>query len=266
MPRRSARATIVTSGDDAKLERAKALGADVCFNYKTTPDWHKQARAAGPIDVVVDSSGGDTLAKAIDAIRPGGRIAIYGGTTADANVKLFPLFWKHVTILGTSMGSPSDFRAMLALFDGTIKPAIDKVFPFGEAVAAAQRMASSEQFGKNLFVILSGIKTERENRVSARPAAPVRIARRTVSRRRVFAERRGEKRRFVSAATSAPSRRRANASVTNVSTHALSPSGSISHATSGANSDCSSPVKTMFGNPDWANKTLPKALSSVGPA
>ena len=66
---------IVTSGDDAKLERAKALGADVCFNYKTTPDWHKQARAAGPIDVVVDSSGGDTLAKAIDAIRPGGRSA-----------------------------------------------------------------------------------------------------------------------------------------------------------------------------------------------
>jgi zinc-binding alcohol dehydrogenase/oxidoreductase len=140
--------TVVTSGDDAKLERAKALGADVCFNYKTTPDWHKQARAAGPIDVVVDSSGGDTLAKAIDAIRPGGRIAIYGGTTADANVKLFPLFWKHVTIMGTSMGSPADFCAMLALFDGSIKPAIDKVYPFGEAVAAAQRMASSEQFGK----------------------------------------------------------------------------------------------------------------------
>ncbi|HTA38981.1 MAG TPA: NAD(P)-dependent alcohol dehydrogenase [Candidatus Acidoferrales bacterium] len=139
---------IVTSGDDAKLERAKEMGADVCINYKTTPDWHKEARAAGPIDVVVDSSGGDTLAKAIDAVRPGGRIAIYGGTTAAANVKLFPLFWKHVTIFGTSMGSPQDFRAMLALFDGSIKPALDKVFPFEEATAAAQRMASSQQFGK----------------------------------------------------------------------------------------------------------------------
>jgi zinc-binding alcohol dehydrogenase/oxidoreductase len=139
---------IVTSGDDAKLERAKAMGADLCFNYKTTPDWHKQARAAGPIDVAVDSSGGDTLAKAIEAIRPGGRIAIYGGTTAESALKLFPLFWKHITILGTSMGSPQDFSAMLKLFDGPTKPAIDKIYPLDEAVAAAQRMASSEQFGK----------------------------------------------------------------------------------------------------------------------
>jgi zinc-binding alcohol dehydrogenase/oxidoreductase len=140
--------TIVTSGDEAKLERAKAMGADLCFNYKTTPDWHKQARAASPIDVVVDSSGGDTLAKAIEAVRPGGRVAIYGGTTAVATIKLFPLFWKHVTIMGTSMGSPKDFVAMLKLFDGTIKPAIDRIFPIGDAVAAAERMASSEQFGK----------------------------------------------------------------------------------------------------------------------
>jgi NADPH:quinone reductase-like Zn-dependent oxidoreductase len=139
---------IVTSGSEAKLERAKELGADVCFNYNTTPDWHKQARAAGPIDVVVDSSGGETLAKALDAVRPGGRVAIYGGTVPEAHVKLFPLFWKHVTILGTSMGSPQDFRAMLALFDGSIKPALDDVFALDEAVAAAERMASSTQFGK----------------------------------------------------------------------------------------------------------------------
>jgi zinc-binding alcohol dehydrogenase/oxidoreductase len=145
---------IVTSGDDDKLERAKAMGADLCFNYKTAPDWHKQARAAGPIDVVVDSSGGDTLAKAIEAVRPGGRVAIYGGTTAEATVKLFPLFWKHVTIMGTSMGSPQDFRGMLALFDGTIKPAIDKVYPMEEAVTAAQRMASSTQFGKIVLDIV----------------------------------------------------------------------------------------------------------------
>jgi len=140
--------TIVTSGSDEKLERAKALGADVAFNYKTTPDWHKQARAAGPVDVVVDSSGGDTLAKAIDALRPGGRVAIYGGTAPEAVVKLFPIFWKHVTILGTSMGSPSDFAAMLDLFKSALRPAIDRVFSMDEAIAAAQRMNSAEQFGK----------------------------------------------------------------------------------------------------------------------
>jgi zinc-binding alcohol dehydrogenase/oxidoreductase len=139
--------TVVTSGSDAKLERAKALGADIALNYNTTPDWHKQARAAG-IDLVVDSTGGDTLAKSLDALRPGGRIAIYGGTRGEAVIKLFPLFWKHLTILGTSMGSPEDFRAMLELFDDGLYPAIDQVFAMNEAVAAAERMASSEQFGK----------------------------------------------------------------------------------------------------------------------
>jgi zinc-binding alcohol dehydrogenase/oxidoreductase len=140
---------IVTSGSDAKLERAKMLGADVAINYRTNPDWHKQVRAAGPVDVVVDSSGGETLAKSLDAVRPGGRIAIYGGTNGDAQIKMFPLFWKHVTVLGTSMGSPQDFAAMLALFeDGALQPAIDEVFALGDAVAAAERLVASDQFGK----------------------------------------------------------------------------------------------------------------------
>jgi NADPH:quinone reductase-like Zn-dependent oxidoreductase len=146
--------TIVTSGSDEKLAFAKALGADVTLNYKTMPDWHKAARAAGPIDLVIDSSGGETLAKAIDAIVPGGRIVVYGGTNGDATVKMFPLFWKHVTILGTSMGSPQDFSAMLALFeDGTLKPAIDRIYEMSDVVAAAEKMASSNQFGKIVLSI-----------------------------------------------------------------------------------------------------------------
>jgi zinc-binding alcohol dehydrogenase/oxidoreductase len=144
---------IVTSGSDEKLERAKDLGADVTLNYSTTSDWHKRARAAGPIDLVVDSSGGETLAKALDAVRPGGRIAMYGGTNAEASIRLFPLFWKHVTICGTSMGSPSDFAAMLALVARGVKPAIDRVFQLDDVVTAAQRMASSAQFGKIVLTL-----------------------------------------------------------------------------------------------------------------
>lgn len=148
---------IVTSGSDEKLERAKALGADIALNYRTSPDWHKQLRGDGPIDLVVDSSGGQTLAKAIDVVRPGGRIVVYGGTNGDATIKLFPLFWKHVTIAGTSMGSPRDFAAMLALFEESdLEPAIDRVFPMSDAVAAAQRMASSDQFGK-IVLSISGL-------------------------------------------------------------------------------------------------------------
>lgn len=139
---------IVTSGSNAKLERAKELGADVTLNYATAPDWHKTLRAAGPIDLVVDSSGGETLAKALEAVRPGGRIVVYGGTTGNAMIKLFPLFWKHVTILGTSMGSPQDFAAMLELFKGGLRPVVDCVFPLADAVAAAERLAAADQFGK----------------------------------------------------------------------------------------------------------------------
>lgn len=147
--KRAGARAIVTSGSDVKLARAKALGADECVNYRSKPDWHKELRSMGPIDLVVDSSGGDTLAKAIDAVRPGGRIAIYGGTNGDATIKPFPLFWKHVTIAGTSMGSPQDFQAMLALFDeGGLQPVVDEVFAMRDVVEAAERMASSNQFGK----------------------------------------------------------------------------------------------------------------------
>ncbi len=139
---------IVTSSDDAKLERARVLGADVALNYRTDPTWHKTLRAEAPIDLVVDSSGGDTLAKALDVVRPGGRVAIYGATRPEASIKLFPLFWKHVTIVGTSMGSPHDFAAMLALFDDGPRPAIDAIVTLDDAPAAAARLLASAQFGK----------------------------------------------------------------------------------------------------------------------
>jgi len=139
---------IVTSSSDEKLERAKALGADVTINYAATPDWPRQLREAGPIDLVVDSSGGETLRKALDAVRPGGRIVVYGGTAGDATIKMFPLFWKHVSILGTSMGSPQDFAAMLRLFADGLNPVIDRVFALDDVAQAATRLASAGQFGK----------------------------------------------------------------------------------------------------------------------
>ncbi len=139
---------IVTSSSDEKLERARALGADVAINYADNPEWPKLLRSTGPVDLVVDSSGGETLRKALDAVRPGGRIVVYGGTTGDATIKMFPLFWKHVTILGTSMGSPRDFAAMLALLEEGLHPVVDGVFSLDDAQAAFWRLAAADQFGK----------------------------------------------------------------------------------------------------------------------
>jgi zinc-binding alcohol dehydrogenase/oxidoreductase len=151
--KRAGARVIATSRSDAKLERARQLGADVTYNYSTQPDWHKECKLRETLEVVIDSSGGDTLAKALDALRPGGRIVVYGGTRGESTIKLFPLFWKHLSLLGTSMGSPQDFSEMLELFkDGHLAPAIDSEYGLDDVVKAAERLAASDQFGK---VVLS---------------------------------------------------------------------------------------------------------------
>jgi zinc-binding alcohol dehydrogenase/oxidoreductase len=143
--------TIVTSSSDAKLARATALGADVAINYKTNENWGREVRAhsdGGP-SLIVDAVGGDTFARALDAARPGARVVTYGGTTGDAKIRMFSVFWKHLDILGTSMGSPDDFRAMLDLFaHGSLEPAIDEIVDLADVVAAAERVLAGEQFGK----------------------------------------------------------------------------------------------------------------------
>jgi zinc-binding alcohol dehydrogenase/oxidoreductase len=142
----------VTSGSDAKLARARELGADGIANYRTQ-DWAKEITAQtggqGP-DVVIDSAGGDTFAKAIEILRPGGRIATYGATTgATEKLEIRRIFWKQITVLGTTMGTPDEFREMLKLYgQGGLRPVIDRVFPLAEAAAAHQRMEEAEQFGK----------------------------------------------------------------------------------------------------------------------
>lgn len=145
--------TIVTSSSPAKLERAKALGADVLIDYKADPEWHKSLRSVGEPTLVVDSTGGETFGRCLDVAAYGARIVTYGGTAGNATIRPYSLFWKQLDVMGTSMGSPSDFAAMLALFESGLHPVIDRVFPMGEAVAAAQRMNGAEQFGKVVLAI-----------------------------------------------------------------------------------------------------------------
>lgn len=149
--------TIVTSSSDEKLDRAKAMGAGTTINYRTSESWSKEARAAaggGGPTLIIDSAGGDTFAQCLDIARPGGRIVTYGGTTAKSNVRLFSIFWKHLDILGTSMGSPQDFAGMLALVEaGKLRPAVDEVVPLADIAAAAERLNASRQFGKLVLAV-----------------------------------------------------------------------------------------------------------------
>ena len=148
---------LVTSGSDAKLARARELGAAGGANYRTQ-EWAreilKQCGGAGP-DVVIDSVGGETFAKAVEILRPGGRIASYGATTGPVkDFVLRNLFWKQATVLGTTMGSAREFAAMLTLYDqGGLRPVVDRVFPLAEASAAHRRMEEAGQFGKIILGI-----------------------------------------------------------------------------------------------------------------
>jgi zinc-binding alcohol dehydrogenase/oxidoreductase len=139
--------TVVTSSSHEKLEHAKALGADEVLNYRSDPQWYKTARKLG-IDVAIDSAGGETFARTLDLVKSGGRVVVYGGTTGDATIRPFSIFWDHLDVLGTSMGSPQDFQAMLRLFDAGLRPVIDKTFALADVVAAAQRLEAANQFGK----------------------------------------------------------------------------------------------------------------------
>ena len=131
---------IVTSSSEEKLARAKAMGADVAINYKTSEKWEKDVAAidGGP-SLVIDSAGGDTLSKAINITRYAGRVVIYGGTLGDAKIRPYSVFWRQLDIMGSSMGSPQDFAEMLALFDGSLKPAVDHVYALDESSKPPRR-------------------------------------------------------------------------------------------------------------------------------
>lgn len=146
---------IVTSGSDEKLAQAKALGASDGVNYKTNLDWHKEVRklSGGGPTLTVDCNGGEVFARSLDIARVGGRVVTYGGTNGDATIRPFSIFWKHLSVLGTSMGSPSDFAGMLKLFEGGLKPVVDRVFPMDDVVEAAERVLKGEQMGKVVLAI-----------------------------------------------------------------------------------------------------------------
>jgi NADPH:quinone reductase-like Zn-dependent oxidoreductase len=148
---------VVTSGSDAKLARAQQLGAAGGANYKTG-DWAKDivklTGGAGP-DVVIDSAGGETFDKAIGIVRPAGRVVTYGATTGPVpQVEVRRIFWKQLNVLGTAMGTPKEFAAMLELYgQGAARPVVDRTFPLAEAAAAHRRMEEAEQFGKIVLAI-----------------------------------------------------------------------------------------------------------------
>jgi NADPH:quinone reductase-like Zn-dependent oxidoreductase len=143
---------IVTSSSDEKLSRAKKLGADHIINYKVqdVPSAVKDITGGRGIDVVLETVGAATWQTDFEVVRRGGKIVICGVTGGPkAETNLQALYWNQVTIMGSTMGSDEDFRAMLsAVSEAKLKPVVDSVFPLAEARDAMAKMEAGQQFGK----------------------------------------------------------------------------------------------------------------------
>ena len=140
----------VTSGDDAKIATARSLGAAGGVNHRND-GWVKTliSQMGGRPDVVIDGAGGATFNNALDVVKAGGRVVSYGATTgATDKLEVRRIYWKQLTVLGSTMGTSTDFREMTRLYDGGLRPVIDRVLPLDEAASAHARMEASAQLGK----------------------------------------------------------------------------------------------------------------------
>ncbi|HMH24707.1 MAG TPA: zinc-binding dehydrogenase [Puia sp.] len=140
----------VSSGDDEKIARAIALGAKGGVNYKQDNWVESLQEQAGGFDITIDGAGGEGMSALMELASPGGRLVFYGSTCGNpSSLVARRIFWKQLNILGSTMGSPEDFNAMIGFVNKfAIRPAIDKVFPFADGEAAFRRMENAQQFGK----------------------------------------------------------------------------------------------------------------------
>jgi len=145
---------LATSSSDAKLERARALGADATVNH-ATGDVPAVAKDLGGIDVVVETVGDATWQRSLASAKPGGRVAVCGATSGpNPPAQLHRMWWKQLTIYGSTMGTREDFEGAYELVrSGRARPVIDRVYPLDEIRAAHERLESGEQLGKIVLQI-----------------------------------------------------------------------------------------------------------------
>ena len=146
--------TIVTSGSDEKLA---AVEADVKVNHaaQDVPAAVKEATGGHGADIVVEHVGEATWQQSLQAARAGGRVVVCGATSGpNPPAALHRIWWKQLSVLGSTMGTRADFEAVYELVEsGRVKPIVDEVFPLSEAAAAHERMESGDQLGKIILRI-----------------------------------------------------------------------------------------------------------------
>lgn len=144
--------TIVSSRSAGKLARAKELGADHAI-LDTGTDWSKEVRSLTNrrgVELCIDSVGAAIHPQCLRCLCRGGRFVTCGATSGgDAVTDLTRVFWNQLSILGSTMGSMSEFRAVVALLRaGAVRPVIDQVSPAERGATAFGRLERGDHFGK----------------------------------------------------------------------------------------------------------------------
>jgi NADPH:quinone reductase-like Zn-dependent oxidoreductase len=148
---------MVTSSSEAKLERARELGADATVNHATgdVKEAVKEATGGRGADVVVETVGEATWATSLQVAAPGGRITVCGATSGpNPPAALHRVWWKQLSILGSTMGTGEDFAGAFELVkSGRARPVVDTVLPLEEIRAGHERLEAGEQLGKIVLTI-----------------------------------------------------------------------------------------------------------------
>ncbi|HKQ96315.1 MAG TPA: zinc-binding dehydrogenase [Candidatus Polarisedimenticolia bacterium] len=143
---------LTTVGSDDKVAKARALGADVVINYRTSDflDAARKATEKRGVDVVVENTGQETWERSLLALAKGGRLVTCGATTGyAANTDLRHVFFKSLSILGSTMGSRADLlRIARFVGEGRLKPVVDRVLPLDQVADGHRALAERSLFGK----------------------------------------------------------------------------------------------------------------------
>jgi NADPH:quinone reductase-like Zn-dependent oxidoreductase len=144
---------IATTSSPEKAERLRQLGADHVIDYRTTKDWGKQVRALTDgrgVDRIVEVGGANTLAQSVQAIAYGGQISLVGILAGvEGSIDFMTMFTTHATFKGIVTGSRRDLEDLnRVLAQHQIRPVIDSVYAFDDAMAALNHFAERQLFGK----------------------------------------------------------------------------------------------------------------------
>ena len=154
---RLAGATVIaTASTDEKLAKARELGADHLINYSKTDflEEVKRLTSRRMVDVVFEHVGEATFARSMASLRKGGRLVTCGATSGhDVKVDLRLLFFKNLSLLGSTMGSKTELFHVLKLVEqGRLKPVLSAVLPLAEAAQAQRLLKERSQFGNVVLV------------------------------------------------------------------------------------------------------------------